>query len=161
MSRKKSYFTNYLGVGQRIKIVRNDLSQYEFGKLIGVTQGTVNKYESGATLPSEGVLQKIADHGGVTTDWLLKGEGGGDQTKYSLRVGERAPETYDARPRFLDKDALAHVIFLMRDWLRRKKEKLSVPAEAELIALLYEYWLTNHSYPDDQVISKHRDLLKE
>lgn len=68
---------------------------------------------------------------------------------------------YDALPRSLDIGALAHLILLMRDWLRRKRHKLSGPAEAELIARLYDYWLAEHQYPNDQVIARLRGLIKD
>lgn len=145
-------------MGKRIKEIRGSLTQSEFGKILGVKSPAISKYESGR-VPDAEILRKIAEYGGVSVDWLLKGER--QETQTDVKTAEPVPEAYDARPRFLDKDALTHVILLARDWLRRKREKPSASVEAELISLLYEYWLTNLSYPDDQVISRCWILIKE
>jgi len=159
MSRKKSLVGLISGLPGRIREVRGNLSQIRFAELLGVNQGTVHKYEKGIGAPSIETLSKIAKYGGVTVEWLLHGEG--PAAAAGAPNAQEVAATYDARPTSLDHDALAHTIFLARDWLRRKKQKLSVPGEAKLIALLYEYWLDYRAYPDDQVVYHLRLLINE
>jgi transcriptional regulator with XRE-family HTH domain len=53
MARKKAFFTLMLGGPQRIRRIRGKLSQAEFGKIIGLTQGTIHKYEKDIIFPDE------------------------------------------------------------------------------------------------------------
>lgn len=53
---------------------REGLSQEDFAELIGVTQQTVSKYESGIKLPSISTLSDIADVLKCSTDYLLDRE---------------------------------------------------------------------------------------
>ncbi|RJR41897.1 MAG: XRE family transcriptional regulator [Deltaproteobacteria bacterium] len=152
MSRKKSpQLGKYLGTGDRIRKIRGDLTQEEFGKLFGVKGNTISRWEDGR-LSDEETLKKIADYGRVTVEWILTG-------KEEHRLREPAPEPYRIKPTTLNLDALSHVILLVRDWLRRQREKLSAPAEAHLIASCYEYWATKNFYPDDQDIADLRRSL--
>jgi hypothetical protein len=59
----------------------------------------------------------------------------------------------------LDRDALTHILLLVRDWLRRRPLKFSPASEAALAAHCYDYWLVEHFYPDDQVIERLRNLV--
>ena len=49
------------------------MNQAQLGRLLGVTQTTVSKYEKGETLPTLDVLLKLSEIGGVSVDWILKG----------------------------------------------------------------------------------------
>lgn len=76
MSRKKlTEIGNIFGLADRIKMVRSDLTQEEFGKALGVRKSTISRYESGR-IPDPIVLQKIAAYAQTTVDWLLFGEKG-------------------------------------------------------------------------------------
>jgi len=70
-------------LGRRIARVRTHLhlTQGAFATLIGVTRNTAIRYELGA-IPRAEVLDRIAQHGGVTVEWLLHGP----------RVGERSAD---------------------------------------------------------------------
>lgn len=64
-------------IGSRIKQVRlkNGKSQEDFGSLFDppVNKTSVSRWESGKTLPTSKRLQKIADLGGVSVEYLIKG----------------------------------------------------------------------------------------
>lgn len=65
---------DYKEIGRRIREIRGfDTSQAEFGKMIGVGQSQVSKYERGEILPPVEVLLQIAAVGGKTVDWILAG----------------------------------------------------------------------------------------
>ena len=76
-------------VGQRIKLVRGNLTQTEFAKILGIKkQNYISRYESGR-IPTHEILLKIAEHGGVTVDWLLTGRQEGRKLGFETR--ERSP----------------------------------------------------------------------
>ena len=64
-------------MNERIKLLRKalELNQTDFGARIGVKQGTVAAYESGARVPLESVVVSICREFGVSESWLRSGEG--------------------------------------------------------------------------------------
>ncbi|MBF0588700.1 MAG: helix-turn-helix transcriptional regulator [Magnetococcales bacterium] len=74
MSRKTFSAQAMQEIGKRIKIVRGERTQVEFGELLGVGRGAITNYEAGRRLPNSAVLEKIAKAGDVTTNWILTGE---------------------------------------------------------------------------------------
>lgn len=64
-------------MNERIKRLRKalELNQTDFGARIGVKQGTVAAYESGARVPLDSVVVSICREFGVSESWLRSGEG--------------------------------------------------------------------------------------
>lgn len=64
-------------MNERIKVLRKslNLSQQEFGERIGVKQGSVAGYESGARIPLDAIISSICREFGVSEVWLRTGEG--------------------------------------------------------------------------------------
>ena len=64
-------------MNERIKLLRKalELNQTDFGARIGVKQGTVAAYESGARVPLDSVIVSICREFGVSECWLRSGEG--------------------------------------------------------------------------------------
>lgn len=62
-------------IGRRIRQMRGfDLTQAEFGKLIGIGQTQLSKYEKGQSAPTLEFLLKLKSHSGKTLDWIVSGE---------------------------------------------------------------------------------------
>lgn len=61
----------------RIKELRKalELNQTEFGDKIGVKQGSIASYESGARVPLDAVINSICREFNVNEAWLRTGEG--------------------------------------------------------------------------------------
>lgn len=61
----------------RIKELRKalELNQTEFGDKIGVKQGSIASYESGARVPLDAVINSICREFNVNEDWLRTGDG--------------------------------------------------------------------------------------
>jgi len=68
--------------GSRIKNLRIEkgMNQGELGRILGLDQGTVSKMERGENEPTAKTLRMLREIFGVTTDWILTGEG----TKHPL-----------------------------------------------------------------------------
>jgi transcriptional regulator with XRE-family HTH domain len=165
MSRKKVPNTEtFLGMGNRIRRVRGDLSQEEFGKILGgVGKSAVSRYEAGR-VPDVGTLKMIADHGGVTVEWLLQGETVQNKlredlyalTKPALTLpGLVEPYLFSA----VDKTILAGIIEQVEEGLKRKKRALSSKRKAHLISLLYDEFQKTGQLPTKNIIQDFLDLV--
>lgn len=62
-------------IGERIKKIRveNSLTQTELANKIGLTYIQVGRYETGKSMPSSEVLQKLAKLFDTTSDFLMNG----------------------------------------------------------------------------------------
>jgi transcriptional regulator with XRE-family HTH domain len=61
-------------IGRRIRQIRGfDLTQAEFGDILGVVQTQLSKYELGQNLPTVELLLKLKAFSGKSIDWLLTG----------------------------------------------------------------------------------------
>lgn len=62
---------------ERIKEIRKDakMSQTDFGRAIGVSLSSVQKWESGENTPTPQVQYVICDKFGISSKWLETGEG--------------------------------------------------------------------------------------
>ena len=59
--------------GERLKLIRGNMSQEEFAKLLGVSLRTYNGYENDEALPKISVLQQLESILGVSSDYILFG----------------------------------------------------------------------------------------
>jgi transcriptional regulator with XRE-family HTH domain len=64
------------GLPKRIAAVRQKLglAQRTFGARVGVSRNVVIRYEGGHGCPRADTLERIARLGGVSVDWLLRGD---------------------------------------------------------------------------------------
>ena len=64
-------------IKDRIKSIRKkkELTQVEFGQIIGVKGNTVTNYETGLRNPTEAVVKSICREFNVNEHWLRTGEG--------------------------------------------------------------------------------------
>ena len=67
---------------------KNDISQRELAKKVGVSEVTISRYMSGERNPRIEIARKIAEVFGVTTDYLL----GGADEKQAAESAETARE---------------------------------------------------------------------
>jgi XRE family transcriptional regulator, fatty acid utilization regulator len=62
-------------IGRRIRELRGfDMTQTDFARRIGVTQGYLSALENGEKEPGSAVLLAIRQEFGQSVDWLLTGE---------------------------------------------------------------------------------------
>ena len=67
-----------MSLGAKIRKLRRtkNWSQAQFGMKIGVHEKNISRYENDKSIPSAGMLRKIADVLEVTVDYLLSNEDG-------------------------------------------------------------------------------------
>lgn len=65
---------NWQEISSRLREVRGDITQVEFGKALGVIQNVVSRYERGRVRPPLEYLVAVAKYRKVTLDWLILGE---------------------------------------------------------------------------------------
>lgn len=134
-----------LDVSDRIKQVRGEKKKTEFAKMLGIPQPNLSKYESGRMPPAD-VLQKIADHGGVTVKWLLTGK---EEKKnleekkdlefdYALSEHLRSIPPADL-PAEIQEFLLARVMRAVEEYMREHKVPFELEHRARLITALYNY----------------------
>jgi DNA-binding XRE family transcriptional regulator len=64
-------------IGRRIRELRGfDCTQAEFGKILGISQAQLSKYEKAQRFPNIELLLKLKAHSGRSIDWILTGEQG-------------------------------------------------------------------------------------
>lgn len=83
-------------VGKRIRELRisMDLSMEKFGKLIGdLPRSTVNNWERGINLPKQETLNRIAEVGNTTNEYLLYGD---QENQYILDLLEKKAGELDS-----------------------------------------------------------------
>jgi transcriptional regulator with XRE-family HTH domain len=72
---KKNFQPDLKAIGRRIRQIRGfDLTQAQFGKLVGIGQTQLSKYEKGQSAPTLEFLLKLKAHSGKSLDWIVSGE---------------------------------------------------------------------------------------
>jgi len=71
----KNTKTNQKRIGERIRYIRANLSQTEFGDLVGAHRNTVRTWEEGATTPNNKILINFMELLNVDLTWLFSGKG--------------------------------------------------------------------------------------
>jgi transcriptional regulator with XRE-family HTH domain len=62
-------------IGHRIREMRGfDFTQAEFGKMLGIGQTQLSKYEQGQSVPTLEFLMKLKAYSGKSLDWIVTGE---------------------------------------------------------------------------------------
>jgi transcriptional regulator with XRE-family HTH domain len=150
MSRNKfTILGNYLGIGERIRKIRGELTQGEFAGRLGVQAPTISRYESGR-IPDEEMLRKIADFGKTTIEWLLRG----DQPSAPQLLGHTL-EICGALPGPpLDVALLAEILEEIKQFISDKRLELSPRLEARLVALAYDHCQEDKVKPNRMLVER-------
>ncbi|MCL4503848.1 MAG: helix-turn-helix domain-containing protein [Deltaproteobacteria bacterium] len=130
------------------------MTQVEFAEVLGITQGTVNKYERELIFPSEDILNKITDYGKVKIEWLLHGEAKPRVQEEVERLekpipGALGPPGYFAA---VDSTVLAQILGSIETTLKKERRELSPTRKAHLVSILYDQFQETGQVPDRQTI---------
>jgi transcriptional regulator with XRE-family HTH domain len=64
-------------IGRRIREIRGfDLTQAELGRILGIGQAQLSKYEKGENALTLELLLRLKAYSGRSIDWIVTGEGG-------------------------------------------------------------------------------------
>lgn len=78
-------------IGERVTLLREitALTQGQFAKQIGVSQGTVSAFEKGSRPPGLKAGHKICDAFGVTLDYIYRGDTSGLPMRLLTEINAR------------------------------------------------------------------------
>jgi len=120
------------GIGQRIRIVRGEKSQFVFAEELDIHRNTLIRYEDELSHPDSEIISKICETYDINSSWLLFGSGLSFQGKIPIEgtkiVIERTGSIFDSpqtRPLKID------IGFLNRLNNEIKKSKASLPLKKE------------------------------
>lgn len=100
-----------MGVSDRIRQIRGELSRRSFAQRIDVIDSTLGNYEQGQSLPNVDVAARICKEFEVNPEWLLLGTG-------PMRAGEdSAFMQQESATSKLDVDLLRQVLSTLDDFL--------------------------------------------
>ena len=87
-------------MNNRIKQIRkaHNLTQTEFGNIIGASRAMIASYEGGAVIPSDTVLKLISKEFQVSYAWLKTGEGPMEDPVSDDAAIDRLTDTYRSLP---------------------------------------------------------------
>ena len=138
----------FLGIGERIRKIRGELTQSEFAGRLGVQAPTISRYESGR-IPDEEMLRRISNFGKTTIEWLLRG----DQPSAPQHL-EHA-DTYKPRPGSpVDVALLAEILMEIKRFIADKRLELSPQREARWVALVYDHCQEDKVKPDRMLVER-------
>ena len=120
----------------RLKSKRNDfgLSQKELANIIGVSVTTIQKYESGQTVPKGPHLVSLAKALECSIDWLMTGTNSTSTT--------------------LDRNLLQDIIWGVDQWLSERKLELDHNSKSELISLLYDQFVSDSGQYNSRTLER-------
>ncbi|MBB4265407.1 hypothetical protein [Roseospira visakhapatnamensis] len=104
-----------------------DAPPFQWAKQAGVPPGSWDRAWNKGAIPKAPHLIRIAEHGGVTLDWLLTGDG-------PMHRDGSAEQPKQA----VDTDLLRDCIEVLHEELDLREVKLTPTQEAEAISLLYD-----------------------
>jgi transcriptional regulator with XRE-family HTH domain len=75
MTKLKNIVVNWKVVGSRVRKLRGlEVSQADFAREIGISQGQLSRYEQGISEIGAEVLLRLAEKSGNSIEWLLTGK---------------------------------------------------------------------------------------
>lgn len=152
-----------MGLGERLKKARKNkgLTQAQLGKLLNVSDATINRYERGQRKPDPDMLRKLAEVLDVSVDYLVNGSTTSvpNETLAAHRQDDPLKDLPEEARRSIEQavETLSH-----RLKLARRRKKLTQRQLAALINLspstiaLYE---TGKREPDLDTLRKLADVL--
>ena len=111
----------------------------ELAQKLGVSLMILQGWRSGKTEPSRSALIKIAQAANLSLHWLACGEKGPGKC-----------DVYEHKHQAADLDSLEHAILKTRERFVQQRLDLRSRAEAQVVRLLYEFYLHKGHHMDDE-----------
>lgn len=134
-------------IGARIQTCRARLrfSQQEMADLVGIAPSQFHRYEVGRTKPRPAMADRIADALGVSTSWLLTGEGNMERSKKDDLGTREKPGFHIISVEFTPSEAKA---------FRRQATARGMTPEQFMKFLMYQQFEKNNLLDADSKVSK-------
>lgn len=100
--KNKQDFLLRMDIGERLRLLRGNLSQQEFGDLVEIPQRKLSRFETGKAPIDLISTQKICKRMKVTSDWLLFGTGSTPPEESTCTPQSDVVETSNACARCLE-----------------------------------------------------------
>ena len=140
--------SNPVEIGERIITCRTRLrfSQQEVADLIGIAAPQLYRYETGRSKPRPAMADRIADALGVSTNWLLTGEGDMERSKKDGLGTREKPGFHVISVEFTPSEAKA---------FRRHAKAKGMTPEQFMKMLMYQQFEKNNLLDTDSKVRKH------
>lgn len=123
----------------------------EFEEAIGM-RNALYRWKKKLDKPTPDSLLKIAQYFDISVEWLMTGE-------EPLPILSEMKTAYKPQtPAAIDTERIAQIVQEVEDYLANVRLKISSVRKGKLIAMLYEYWVTEGIKPDDQIIKAYLRL---
>jgi hypothetical protein len=144
---------NYIAIVDRIKRFNNFATNKEVARLFGISEPDFCRRKKKGTLLPLIVAWGVNHH--VNMDWLLAGEDS------KIPVGETEASVGEATPRYgaLHTDLLKNVIQAVETGLSNSGRFLNPEEKAEVIALLYDFYLGAAKPIDEETVARYLRLV--
>ena len=108
--------------GERFRQIRKliNLSQQEFGELLGVSRQTINAYERNRQRPTMDMMEKVCRQQEISPVWLLTGRGN-LKAEGTFPAGEESGPTYAVAEEHLYPEQRALISFISENPQQAKK----------------------------------------
>jgi transcriptional regulator with XRE-family HTH domain len=142
----------FMTIGQRLKIVRGNKTQYEFAELLSVHPNTVARYERGERSPDAEYIERIFKRFKVSPQWLMSGVGEMYPLKKIMEIDSSIEKILDEYqeagviPDFSVSDDEFAIIKLLRSVLDSEA--------VEIIKQLFDKFINSPSASADKFLKK-------
>lgn len=108
--------------GERFRQIRKlvNLSQQNFGELLGVSRQTINAYERNRQRPTLGMMEKVCRQQNISPLWLLTGSGN-LKAEMTYSATEETGHTYAVAEERLSPEQRALISFIIENADQAKK----------------------------------------
>lgn len=153
-------------LGEKIAEQRKKLglSQEELAEKLNISQKSISKYERGDRKPQYKVLARIAEYFGVTTDYLLELDGGGN-TVLGERIAELRKACDMSQKELGEKLGVSASAIGMYEQGRREPNNAMMIAMEKLFGVTVDYLLgvtdSTENAPESSVARKFGNRLRD
>lgn len=128
-----------MNLGERIKLIRGDVSRDKFAPRLKVSKNTLVNYETDVRIPDAVFLNKLLDlYPDISPTWLLTGQG-----EIKLTGGITTADHFPAynpnqTATGVSEELLQAVLEAVEDYLESVDGQLPANKKAQLVAMLYD-----------------------
>lgn len=156
-----------MSLGNRLKIVRGNESQKDFGSKYGVNANTIFRYENDQNPPNAEFISAVCSDYGVNANWLLLGEGNKDRdgAAVELLLTSREPNQQERDTIYIDENGLVAIPSLKNPdiedfyFLPLVETKLSAGAGSFVLSEAVEIYYAFHKNFINRIATSYKNVI--